>query len=109
MTEVDTAEKDEVATIEDGQVENGFDHDAEEEDSESGEDRRGRRGRRRQGGRGHAKEADEIRAKRIALASMLVASLVMLIFAPVWGWAIGTACMVVVAIWLWRRPEPLPT
>ncbi|MCC6504268.1 MAG: YbaN family protein [Aquimonas sp.] len=49
------------------------------------------------------------RAKRIALASMLVASLVMLIFAPVWGWAIGTACMVVVAIWLWRRPEPLPT
>ena len=31
VTEVDTAEKDEVATIEDGLVEDGFDHDAEEE------------------------------------------------------------------------------
>lgn len=72
VTEVDTAEKDEVATIEDGHVEDGFDHDGEEaadEESESEEPRRrGGRGRRRQGGnRGHAKEADELRAKRMAL------------------------------------------
>ncbi|PLK25784.1 ribonuclease E/G [Novosphingobium sp. TH158] len=77
VMEVDTAEKDEVATIEDGHVENGFDHEGEEADEagesegegEGGEDRRGRRGRRRQGGgnRGHAKEADELRAKRMAL------------------------------------------
>jgi ribonuclease E len=76
VTEIDTSEKDEVATIEDGQVENGFDHAAEDgEDEESAEDaeeardegRRGRRGRRRQGGRAQAKEADELRAKRMAL------------------------------------------
>ena len=70
LTEVDTAEKDEVATIEDGHVENAFDHEGEEEDDaaadEGGEDRQ-RRGRRRQSGRGHAKEADELRAKRMAL------------------------------------------
>ncbi|PKB25578.1 RNAse E [Novosphingobium kunmingense] len=79
VTEVDTDEKDEVATIEDGLVENGFDHDAEEEREAEGETgnegdgadkgRRGR-GRRRQSGnanRGHAKEADELRAKRMAL------------------------------------------
>lgn len=73
VTEVDTAEKDEVATIEDGHVENGFDHDGEESgegdsESEGEEPRRRGRGRRRQGGnRGHAKEADELRAKRMAL------------------------------------------
>ncbi|NOU03500.1 MAG: S1 RNA-binding domain-containing protein, partial [Novosphingobium sp.] len=70
VTEVDTAEKDEVATIEDGHVENGFDSDdAGESEGENGDDSRRRgRGRRRQGGnRGHAKEADELRAKRMAL------------------------------------------
>ena len=70
VTEVDTAEKDEVATIEDGLIENAFDHEGEEaaEDDASDNRRRGR-GRRRQGGngRGHAKEADELRAKRMAL------------------------------------------
>ncbi len=73
--EVDTDEKDEVATIEDGHVEGGFDHAAEEgEEAENGEESpRGRGGRRRQGGggsggnRGHAKEADDLRAKRMAL------------------------------------------
>ncbi|TDW68854.1 ribonuclease E [Novosphingobium sp. PhB55] len=69
LTEVDTSEKDHVATIEDGNVENGFetsDEDASEEESSG----RGRRGRgRRQGGRngGRSKEADELRAKRMAL------------------------------------------
>ncbi len=71
VTEVDTDEKDEVATIEGGQVENGFDHDGEEADEgDEAEPRRRGRGRRRQGGkdnRGHAKEADELRAKRMAL------------------------------------------
>ena len=68
VTEIDTSEKDDVATIEDGHVENAFDHEGEEadEESDSASERRGR-GRRRQGGRGHAKEADEIRAKRMAL------------------------------------------
>jgi ribonuclease E len=70
VTEVDTAEKDEVATIEGGHVENGFDHASEEadeaENGDGGEERRNR-GRRRQGGRAHAKEADELRAKRMAL------------------------------------------
>jgi ribonuclease E len=82
VTEVDTSEKDEVATIEDGQVENGFDHSADdsEESQDSGdsdgddgdedEDRSHRRGRgrRRQGkGQAKAREADELRAKRMAL------------------------------------------
>ena len=68
VTEVDTSEKDEVATIEDGHVENGFDHAAEEGEegsSEEGEERQ-RRGRRRQG-KGRAKAADELRDKRMAL------------------------------------------
>ncbi len=77
LIEVDTAEKDEVATIEDGHVEGGFDgedaSEAGEEEAEPAGDDRGRgRGRRRQSGsgdrgRGHAKEADELRAKRMAL------------------------------------------
>ncbi len=70
VTEVDTAEKDEVATIEDGQIENAFDHEGEEAaEDDAGDNRRRGRGRRRQGsnGRGHAKEADELRAKRMAL------------------------------------------
>ncbi len=69
VTEVDTDEKDEVATIEDGQIDNAFDHEGEEAaEAEGSEDRRRGRGRRRQGqGRGKAKEADEIRAKRMAL------------------------------------------
>ncbi len=90
VTEIDTSEKDEVATIEDGHVENGFDHGADdsdadepesaegedtrsdEEGSEEGEDSAGAGrgpGRRRQSGRGQAKtrEADELRAKRMAL------------------------------------------
>lgn len=82
VTEIDTS--DEIATLEDGHVENGFDHAGEEadeadgdEDVSEGEDgdeegegrgQRGR-GRRRQSGRGRgrAKEADELRAKRMAL------------------------------------------
>ncbi|MFC3174237.1 Rne/Rng family ribonuclease [Novosphingobium bradum] len=73
ITEIDTSEKDEVATIEGGHVENGFDHEGDEaEDGEDGRDEQPRqRGRRRQGGSGrgraHAKEADELRAKRMAL------------------------------------------
>ena len=74
LIEVDTAEKDEVATIEDGHVEGGFDGDeaseeaSDEEAEPAGEDRGRGRGRRRQSGnRGHAKEADELRAKRMAL------------------------------------------
>ena len=80
VTEVDTSEKDQVATIEGGVVENGFDHEGEEGDenaSDAGDDAedengdrsnngRQRRGRR-QGGRAQGKEADELRAKRMAL------------------------------------------
>ena len=68
VTEVDTSEKDEVATIEAGHVEDEFDHAADERDEQNGE-QSGRRGRRRQGGgnRAHAKQADELRDKRMAL------------------------------------------
>jgi ribonuclease E len=66
IEEIDTSEKDDVAIIEDGQVNDG-DSDGEtgSEDDETGAARR--RGRRRQGGRARSKQADELRAKRIAL------------------------------------------
>ncbi|MCW1428167.1 Rne/Rng family ribonuclease [Novosphingobium sp. JCM 18896] len=73
VTEVDTSDKDQVATIEDGHVENGFeDEDGEQAEAgeggdEDGQGGRQRRGKRRQGGRGRSKEADELRAKRMAL------------------------------------------
>ncbi|RVU03737.1 ribonuclease E/G [Novosphingobium umbonatum] len=67
LIEVDTSEKGSVATIEAGHVEEGFDgdHEAEEAAEEAGH----QRGRRRRQGRsaGHAKEAEELRAKRMAL------------------------------------------
>ncbi|GGY96835.1 ribonuclease E/G [Novosphingobium colocasiae] len=69
VMEVDTSEKDDVATIEDGNVDNPFaDEDGEHADGEA-EEPRGRRGRRRQGGRnaGRSKQADELRAKRMAI------------------------------------------
>ncbi|HEX8056484.1 MAG TPA: Rne/Rng family ribonuclease, partial [Novosphingobium sp.] len=79
ITEIDTSEKDQIATIEGGHVENGFEYSEEEreesaeaaeegaEEGEGGDDRQ-RRGRRRQGGRGNrSKEADDLRAKRMAL------------------------------------------
>ena len=67
VTEVDTSEKDDVATIEAGHVEEEFEDN--DERGEEGADRSGRRGRRRQGGgnRAHAKQADELRDKRMAL------------------------------------------
>ncbi|MEL7197249.1 MAG: Rne/Rng family ribonuclease [Pseudomonadota bacterium] len=91
VEEIDTSEKDKVATIEDGESDDSDDDDdddeSDDEDSESedesasedGDDteqkpRRGRRGRgrRRQGskgkgGRSRAKQVDEVRAKRMAL------------------------------------------
>jgi ribonuclease E len=79
VTEVDTSEKSQVATIEGGMVENGFDHDGDEGDDDASRNRddegdadgenvgggRPRRGRRQ--GRPQTKEADELRAKRMAL------------------------------------------
>ncbi|ALE16571.1 Cytoplasmic axial filament protein CafA and Ribonuclease G [Altererythrobacter epoxidivorans] len=76
LEEIDTSEKDRVATIEDGHVDgNGDDEDEDEDDSdeENGDDSRksgrGRRGRGRRQGRGksRAKEVDEVRARRLAL------------------------------------------
>ncbi|OGS52024.1 MAG: ribonuclease [Erythrobacter sp. RIFCSPHIGHO2_12_FULL_63_10] len=88
VEEIDTSEKDDVATIEDGHVEDGeydgeyenegsADRSDEERSDEAGEedddsDRsrgdRGRKGRRRQGsGRNRAKKADEARERRMAL------------------------------------------
>src|SRR5512139_1027536 len=88
VEEIDTSEKDDVATIEDGHVENGTEYDVEDEESDEADaaddtggeaiDRdededsrsRGRRGRgRRQGrtGPSRAKEMDELKAKRQAL------------------------------------------
>jgi len=87
VEEVDTSDKDDVATIEGGASdeeessddEGTEDESGEEAAEEGGEERRGRgRGRRRQGGRGEkggsekggrsrAKQVDEVRAKRMAL------------------------------------------
>ncbi len=90
VEEVDTSDKDDVATIEGGasDEEDSAEDDASDEESgesegeessdENGEERRGRgRGRRRQGGKGErgdskggrsrAKQVDEVRAKRMAL------------------------------------------
>ncbi|WP_226700699.1 Rne/Rng family ribonuclease [Qipengyuania gaetbuli] len=75
LEEVDTSDKDEVATIEEGHLdgdEDDEDDDSDGDDDAEAEDRskdRGRRGRgRRQGkGRSRAKEVDEARAKRMAL------------------------------------------
>ena len=77
VTEVDNGDKHQVSTIEGGVIDNEFDHDSEDGDqhdtahgdhgegeAENGQ-RRGR-GRRRQS-RGQAKEADELRARRLAL------------------------------------------
>ena len=69
VTEVDNAGTGQVATIEGGVIENGDDaenEDAEGEGSESDGGQRRGRGRRRQS-RGQAKEADELRASRLAL------------------------------------------
>ncbi|MFL0671511.1 MAG: Rne/Rng family ribonuclease [Erythrobacter sp.] len=83
IEEVDTSDKDDVATIEGGEVDEDSSDDDDDDDSESAESdegrERGRRGRRRQGGRGdrggdksrngrsRAKQVDEVRAKRMAL------------------------------------------
>ena len=78
VEEIDTSEKDEVATIEGGLVENG---DEETDEADEGDDEeaetvvdeegepapRARRGRGRRQGRSRAKEMDELRAKRQAL------------------------------------------
>ncbi len=71
VEEIDTSEKDDVATIEDGHVENGEDDSAEEEADERPRGRRGR-GRRQgqgnsRGGQSRAKAMDELRDKRMAL------------------------------------------
>ncbi|PZT91033.1 MAG: ribonuclease E/G [Citromicrobium sp.] len=72
LEEVDTSDKDDVATIEEGQLDSDDDADADDDAEESEEDQkpRGRRGRgRRQGkgGRSRAKEVDDARARRMAL------------------------------------------
>jgi ribonuclease E len=74
LTEVDTSEKDDVATFEAGQSEDDDSNDAENGDgdraSDSDDDESPRRGRgrgRRNQGKGRSKAADEVRAKRMAL------------------------------------------
>ena len=86
VTEVDTSQNDQIATIEGGHVENGFtdgeqstdeyadldqgDGDGDQSDEEGSSEDHPRHGRRRQGqgrSRGRAREADELRAKRMAL------------------------------------------
>ena len=74
LEEVDTSEKDDVATIEEGQSDTDDDDDSDDDGAAQGDansNGRGRRGRgRRQskgGGRPRAKEVDEARARRMAL------------------------------------------
>ncbi|MFC3714593.1 YbaN family protein [Luteimonas soli] len=47
------------------------------------------------------------RAKRLAVLSMAACGVIMWLTAPrAWMAATGIGCMAVVAVWLWRRPEP---
>lgn len=47
------------------------------------------------------------RAKRLAVTMMSLCAVIMFLTAPRWWMAAsGTAIMVVVATWLWLRPEP---
>lgn len=47
------------------------------------------------------------RAKRLATAMMGVCAVIMFLTSPkLWMAMAGTAIMAVVALWLWRRPEP---
>ena len=47
------------------------------------------------------------RAKRVAVSMMAACAVIMFLTAPRWWMAAtGTAIMTLVAIWLWRRPEP---
>jgi len=48
------------------------------------------------------------RAKRLALGMMLLCSAVLALVASFVGWLVASLCMAAVAIWLWRRPEPVP-
>lgn len=46
-------------------------------------------------------------AKRAATGMMALCAVIMFLTAPkLWMAATGTAVMAVVALWLWRRPEP---
>ncbi len=79
LEEIDTSEKDKVATIEEGHLENGDDDEDDDSDEDDSDDdasdnkaKKGRRGRGRRQGKGkgqksRAKEVDEVRAKRQAL------------------------------------------
>ncbi len=78
LEEIDTSEKDDVATIEEGQLDSEDGDEDDDEDNETSDDdseqprhRRGGRGRRQgkggKGSRARAKEVDEVRAKRQAL------------------------------------------
>ncbi|MHC9086447.1 YbaN family protein [Luteimonas sp. RIT-PG2_3] len=47
------------------------------------------------------------RAKRLAVTMMSLCAVIMFLTAPRWWMAAsGTAIMVIVATWLWQRPEP---
>jgi uncharacterized membrane protein YbaN (DUF454 family) len=53
-----------------------------------------------------ARGAVSRRAKRTAVLTMALCAVLMFLTAPAWWMAAtGTACMVVVALWLWSRPE----
>ncbi|GAB3734220.1 YbaN family protein [Silanimonas algicola] len=53
-----------------------------------------------------ARGAVSRKAKRMAVLTMSLCAVLMFATAPAWWMAAtGTACMAVVAIWLWRRPE----
>lgn len=53
-----------------------------------------------------ARGAVSRKAKRMAVCTMSLCAVLMFATAPKWWMAAtGTACMAVVAIWLWRRPE----
>lgn len=50
--------------------------------------------------------AVSLRAKRMATLMMALCSAILALVATWVGWLFATVCMLIVAVWLWRRPEP---
>lgn len=46
------------------------------------------------------------RTKWLAIGTMAVSGAVLWLLAPRWAAGIGSGIMTVIALWLWRRPEP---
>lgn len=46
-------------------------------------------------------------AKRLAVGTMAISAGLLWWLAPAWATGLGGGIMAIIAIWLWRRPEPV--